>query len=175
MISSIRYWLLGSLLVAAWLSPAPAHAQVTVGGQTCYQVWALYDYYSGGQYIGSQWEADGVNCYDNGGSFDGGSGDFGLGGGGGGGGGGSFTVPDRAGNPNNAECSSPVNDRQAHASWDVRQYQAQRLATFQGTLRTGDIVTVTYDDGATERWVVTGPLLTDPVAPTPVAGSLRCG
>lgn len=39
-----------------------------MGGQTCYQVWGLYDYYSDGSYTHSSWEADGINCYDNGGS-----------------------------------------------------------------------------------------------------------
>lgn len=49
-----------------------AKAQVNVGGQTCYQVWGLYDYFSNGVLTASTWEADGLNCYDFGGGGGGG-------------------------------------------------------------------------------------------------------
>lgn len=74
----------GVLLVAALSQVQEVQAQsVDIGGQTCSQNYSLYDYYSNGVYQTSQWEPDGVSCFDNGG------GGYEGGGGGGGGGGGS--------------------------------------------------------------------------------------
>lgn len=75
----------GVLLVAALSQVQEVRAQsVNIGGQTCSQNYSLYDYYSNGVYQTSQWEPDGVSCYDNGS----GGGDYegfpGVGGGGGG-------------------------------------------------------------------------------------------
>lgn len=55
------------VVLGFWVIIPDAKAQVTIGNQTCYNVWSLYDYYDNGTYAFSAWEADGVNCYDNGG------------------------------------------------------------------------------------------------------------
>lgn len=61
---------------------------VDIGGQTCAQHYAWYDYYTNGKLTDSQYEPDGITCYDNGGG--------GSQGGvpGSGGGGGSTNPPD---------------------------------------------------------------------------------
>jgi hypothetical protein len=78
-------------------------------------------------------------------------------------------VPNYPNNPNSATCQSEVSDRQAHASYDVRMDQARRYPRVLGA---GSIVEVTYDDGATEKWIISYPLFSDPLSPTPVPGSL---
>lgn len=93
---NLAAFLLALCLLPLSLWPRKVEAQVSVGGQTCYQVWGLYDYYSNGNLTASQWEADGVNCYDNGGGGlgNGGMGDWGYAGGAGGGGGPAPTAAD---------------------------------------------------------------------------------
>ncbi len=101
----------------------------------------------------------------------------GLGSGGGGGGIAQnvYTVPANLYHgQNHASCTSDANDREAFASEQVRQYQAVRLAQGAGVMRTGSIVTVTYEGGGTERWSIANPLFTDPLYPVPVPGSRHC-
>jgi len=73
-----------------------------------------------------------------------------------------------------ATCKSSLLDRNHHAASDVAWTQSQRLATGQGSLRAGAIIEVEYDDGGTERWMITSPLFSDPLSPEPVSGTLRC-
>ena len=85
-----------AIILAFFLSvllPSVSNAQsVDIGGQTCVQEYAWYDYYTNGELTDSQYEPDGVTCFDNGGSAF--TGDFG--GGGGGSGGGEPDLTDRA-------------------------------------------------------------------------------
>ncbi|HJU40565.1 MAG TPA: hypothetical protein VJ724_13395 [Tahibacter sp.] len=78
-------------------------------------------------------------------------------------------IRDYPGNTSNATCNSDQSARQAHASYDVRQEQARRYPWILGT---GSVVEVTYDDDSTEKWIISYPLLTDPLSPVPVPGSL---
>lgn len=71
------------------LLPGISSAQIVdVGGATCVQNYAWYDYYSNGELVDSQYEPDGVTCYSSGG------GSPGQVPGVGGGGGGTTTPPD---------------------------------------------------------------------------------
>lgn len=86
---------------------------------------------------------------------------------------GNYTAPNSSRtNPNTATCQSDTADRQAHASFDVREYQVLRLASGQGLMGAGSIVEVTYDDGSKEKWIISAPQFTDPLSPVPVPGSL---
>ena len=73
-----------------------------------------------------------------------------------------------------ANCRSDQNTRYLHAANDVAFTNARRLATGSGLLKRGALVQVEYDDGGTERWQVTDPLMSIPIAPNPVAGTLVC-
>ncbi|SDQ32000.1 hypothetical protein SAMN05428982_0629 [Pseudoxanthomonas sp. CF385] len=78
--------LVATIILAAALTPQTSSAQmIDIGGQTCTQNYAWYDYYTNGQLTDSQYEPDGVTCFDNG-SGGGNYGDPYSGGGGGGGG-----------------------------------------------------------------------------------------
>lgn len=75
---------IAAAITAAMLSlPVQAFAQ---SAGSCTQNWALWDYYSNGDYVGSGWEPNGVSCSPGDGGVDGSP--FPGGGGGGGGGGG---------------------------------------------------------------------------------------
>lgn len=69
------------LLACVFFANTTSAQTVNIGGQTCVQRWALYDYYSNGEYQFSAWEADGLSCHSNGseggGSF--GDGSYGIG------------------------------------------------------------------------------------------------
>lgn len=97
------------------------------------------------------------------------------------GGGGSGTspvvFPKATNHPNQtypANCRSDVGTRHLHASNDVAFTQARRLATGAGSLQSGALILVEYDDGGTERWMVISPLSTSPLSPAPVQGTLTC-
>lgn len=75
----------GLLLAAVVLSasiPDSSNAQsVDIGGATCTQNYAWYDYYTNGELTDSQYEADGVTCFPSaGGGYEGGEGNPGGGG-----------------------------------------------------------------------------------------------
>lgn len=97
------------------------------------------------------------------------------------GGGGSGTSPNvfpkATDHPNQtypATCRSDVGIRHLHASNDVAFTQARRLSTGAGSLQSGALIEVAYDDGGTERWMVISPLSTSPLSPVPVQGTLQC-
>lgn len=61
-IAVILVFSLGALL------PRVSIAQVVdIGGQACIQEYAWYDYYTNGELTDSQYEPDGITCYDTGG------------------------------------------------------------------------------------------------------------
>ena len=148
---------------------APAEAAIMVEANGCF----------GGSWV-QTYSGDWICLYTYSGGGDGG------GGGGssyeppdGGGGSGTTTVSGRqitainpTNNPDYATKQSTVDDRHAHAAFDVARTQSARLATFQSPLKTGDVMKVTYNDGSTEKWMVTDPYFSDPISPVPEAGSL---
>ncbi len=61
--SNVRNTFITLAALAALSSAGDVAAQsVDIGGQTCSNNYSLYDYYSNGEYVGSAWEVDGVNC-----------------------------------------------------------------------------------------------------------------
>ncbi|MCC8364487.1 hypothetical protein LK996_15550 [Lysobacter sp. A6] len=74
-------------------------------------------------------------------------------------------------NPNRANCTSPQNDRWAHAEWEIRAHQ---LMGNVYKFKAGDVVTVTYDDGGTEKWVVFSTQSTMMLVDIPVHMSRSC-
>jgi hypothetical protein len=83
-----------------------------------------------------------------------------------------YSVPKPPNNPNKATCKSDEGAREANASYQVRQYQALRLASGERIMRAGSIVIVKYDDGSHESWQIDSPLLTDPLMPIPLPGTM---
>ncbi len=54
------------------------------------------------------------------------------------------------------------------------QYSAARTASGQGLLRMRDVLTITYDDGATEQWRVLSAMTFGIIEDSPIPGTLRC-
>ncbi|WP_448674071.1 hypothetical protein [Pseudoxanthomonas mexicana] len=146
---------------------------VDIGGQTCTQNWAWFDYYTNGQLTDSLYEPDGVTCVESGGGSSYGDPYYG-----GGTGGGSIISVTKAvnpsNNPNRATCRSAEVDREAHAQHDAKLTQSARIALGQGLLRSGALIKITYDDGGTEIWTISNPMFTSPLSGVPVPGSLKC-
>lgn len=82
-LGSAKKWVVLTVFLSLGaMFPEVAKAQViVVGGQSCVQEYAWYDYYTNGQLTDSLYEPDGITCYDNGGVA-GIGGDWGYGGGG---------------------------------------------------------------------------------------------
>jgi len=105
---------LGLALALASGTPSNSHASVTIGNQTCVQVWGLYEYQTNGQTDSLQWEPDGVNCYDNPGGMGGDIGGYdGSWAYGGGGPGPSYSNQQMcqillAGRPSPSDCPNPI-------------------------------------------------------------------
>lgn len=97
------------------------------------------------------------------------------GGNGGSGGSGSVSLMNQPNNPEPATCHSGLDERRAHANKDAWYTQNIRFSTGQGRIGAGRIVSVTYDDGGTEQWVLALPLGTEPLGQGgPLPGTLHC-
>lgn len=134
---------------------------------------------------GSGWVVRGGACYYdpfNGSGGGGGGGDYyppepSGGGGGGGGGPGTYTVPRDPNNPENVKCSGDSPARYLSARQDFLKWKAEnRLYQIYGK---GEILTVTFVGGGTERYIWIPGTMASPTAPgeamlARVEGSLSC-
>lgn len=140
-----------AVVVLSIAFPSKSSAQtVNIGGQTCTQNYAWYDYYTNGQLTDSQYEADGVSCFDNGSvGYEGGTG-----GGGGGGGGGSnngvwvaVNGGDYTAEVNVIKNQVRTNDVSCSAETESRQVVAGRILVKNPYLQSTTVVTVFFSDG----------------------------
>lgn len=99
--------------------------------------------------------------------------------GGGSGGGGTAPVAhyiaiDNPVNPHAATCESTKDGRYDHAAADAGAYSAWRSLHGESMLRKDDVLTITYDDGGTEKWEVLSAMTFGIIKTEPVPGTLEC-
>ena len=86
----------------------------------------------------------------------------------------SHNATNKPQNSEPATCRSSPDQRASHAQQDAAFTQAERIAARQPLMHPGDIITVEYDDGGTERWAIANPLTSSILAPQPQYNSLEC-
>lgn len=80
-------------------------------------------------------------------------------------------IPNSPKNNVPANCQTPDYHRFEHAVKDYLIYVSTRLLSRP---LAGTVVTITYDDGATEKWITTGTIDDTALLTIPVSGSLSC-
>lgn len=85
-----------------------------------------------------------------------------------------YAVPHFPANPHPATCESGLQGRYDHAAADAGAYSAERSLTGQSMLRKDDILTITYDDGGTEKWHVLSVMTFGIIKDIPIPGTLEC-
>jgi hypothetical protein len=80
-------------------------------------------------------------------------------------------IPNSPKNNVRANCQTPEYHRFEHAVKDYLIFVSTRLLSRPTA---GTVVTIEYDDGATEKWITTGTIDDTALLPLPVSGSLSC-
>lgn len=167
-------------------APQYSKAQsIDFGSETCTQDYALYDYYSNGEYVGSAWEPDGITCYPNGGSpteYDPGwidqpapepgeeTAQAGI----------WVQVADTEVNviknqvrTSKLACYEGQNESQGHA--EMKLLAASRILIKNPNLKATTIVTVFFNDGKKQTFQRAHPLASSAFQMTPTSGCISFG
>lgn len=86
----------------------------------------------------------------------------------------TYDAPHHANHPDSANCNAGTDARWASANYDARQLNLAEITGGDGPLQSGSIVTVSYNNGGSERWQVLSSFSSNMIATIPIAGSLQC-